>query len=217
MPGPGGARISLVQGVALLHPEEAVFEAMLTGWVEQQTGGRGLRKATVDDRIAVVRRFMARTNEYPWNWSAGHLDEWTADLVAARGLAPSTIRAYQGALRLFCDYITSPHYQWPSVCQERFGTHPVQICHEWNTLAHLVDYEGGPGRRPLTREECQALFDYADDQVDQALRRGRKGALAAYRDATVFKVIYGWGLRCGARPDQSGKNNDGLISERSDS
>ena len=23
----------------------------------------------------------------------------------------------------------------------------------------------------------------------------RKGALAAYRDATLFKVIYGWGLR----------------------
>src|SRR5258708_37970714 len=24
---------------------------------------------------------------------------------------------------------------------------------------------------------------------------GRKGALGAYRDATIFKVIYGWGLR----------------------
>ena len=27
------------------------------------------------------------------------------------------------------------------------------------------------------------------------MRSGRKGALAAYRDATIFKVIYGWGLR----------------------
>lgn len=48
----------------------------------------------------------------------------------------------------------------------------------------------------MTREELQRFFDYADDRVDQAVRLGRKGALAAYRDATVFKVMYGWGLRC---------------------
>jgi hypothetical protein len=30
----------------------------------------------------------------------------------------------------------------PAVCQERFGTHPVQVCHEWSTIAHLNDYEG---------------------------------------------------------------------------
>jgi integrase/recombinase XerC len=111
-------------------------------------------------------------------------------------LAESTLRNYQGAIRMFCDYITSPYYRWSEECEARFGTHPVQICHEWNTVAHLVDYEGGPGRRPLTREECQALFDYADEQVDRAVRLKRKGALTAYRDATVLKVIYAWGLRC---------------------
>jgi integrase/recombinase XerC len=48
----------------------------------------------------------------------------------------------------------------------------------------------------LTREECQALFDYAHEQVDRAVRLKRKGALTAYRDATILKVIYAWGLRC---------------------
>lgn len=38
--------------------------------------------------------------------------------------------------------------------------------------------------------------NYADCQVDRAARLGRKGALTAYRDATVLKVIYGLGLRC---------------------
>ncbi|WP_405494542.1 hypothetical protein [Nocardia sp. NBC_00511] len=112
-----------------------------------------------------------------------------------RRLAPSTIRGYQTAIRLFCDFITSPHYRWAAECEERFGTHPVQICHEWNTAVHLEDYEGLPERRPMTRNEIQTLLDYADDQVDRAVRHGRKGALAAYRDATVFKTIYGWGLR----------------------
>src|SRR5262249_61514245 len=49
--------------------------------------------------------------------------------------------------------------------------------------------------RPFTREELQRFLDYADDQVDRAAGAKRKGALAAYRDATLFKVIYGWGLR----------------------
>ena len=39
------------------------------------------------------------------------------------------------------------------------------------------------------------MFDYADAQVEAAQTRKRKGALAAYRDATVFKVLYAWGLR----------------------
>ncbi len=71
----------------------------------------------------------------------------------------------------------------------------MPVCHEWNTIAHLYGYEGNPEARPFTREELQRFLDYADDQVDRAVRAKRKGALAAYRDATLFKVIYGWGLR----------------------
>jgi hypothetical protein len=62
---------------------------------------------------------------------------------------------------------------------------------EWNTIAHLNDYEGRPEARAFTREEMQRFLDYADDQVERAVRAKRKGALAAYRDATIFKVIYG--------------------------
>jgi hypothetical protein len=29
-------------------------------------------------------------------------------------------------------------------CEKAFGTYPVAICHEWNTIAHLNDYEGSP-------------------------------------------------------------------------
>jgi hypothetical protein len=72
--------------------------------------------------------------------------------------------------------------------------------HEWNTIAHLNNYEGRPEARPFTREELQQFFDYADDQVERAVRAKPKGALAAYRDATIFKVIYGWGLFSGAQP-----------------
>ena len=192
----GSARLELVSGVALLHAEDAVLEAMLEGWGKQQLGGRGLAPGTVKQRRAVVRQFLGHAGEYPWNWTAAHLDEWSADLVSVAGKAKSTIRNHHDAVRSFESYLVAPQYRWAEECQARFGAHPVQICFESNTTAHLVDYEGGPDRRPMTREELQQFFGYADDQVDQAIRSGRKGALAAYRDATVFKVMYAWGLRC---------------------
>jgi len=72
----GSARLELVSGVALLREEDAVLEAMLAGWARQQLGGRGLSARTVSQRQAVVRQFLEHAGEYPWNWTAAHLDEW---------------------------------------------------------------------------------------------------------------------------------------------
>jgi len=190
----GVAHLELARGVRHLHPEEATFEAMLRGWRAQQQA-RMLREKTIADRAQVIRRFASFTNDYPWHWQPAHLEEWVTTLVGERRLAHATVRVYQVALRLFTEYLADARYGWAAECQARFGTHPVPICHEWNTVAHSSDYEGRPGRRPFTREELQGLFDYADAQVEVAQTRKRKGALAAYRDATVFKVLYAWGLR----------------------
>ena len=88
-----------------------------------------------------------------------------------------------------------PRYGWAAICTERFGSKPEQVCTEQNRAQHVADYEGDPRRRPLTPEELQAFFDYADDEVERIRNVGRKGALAAFRDAALFKVVYGWGLR----------------------
>jgi site-specific recombinase XerD len=190
----GAARLELVSGVIQLRPEDAVFDAMLRGWRTQQKA-RGLRDETVEDRERLIRRFHGYVNEYPWQWTPAHLDEWSAYLTGERKLAPSTVRAYQGDLRMFTEFLIDGRYGWGPACEEAFGTHPVAICHEWNTIPHLNDYEGAPEARPFSRKELQLFLDYADEQVERAVRAKRKGALAAYRDATLFKVIYGWGLR----------------------
>ena len=124
--------------------------------------------------------------------------EWSSWLTSEKRLAASTVRGYQGSLRLFSEFLIDGRYGWATECEKAFGTHPVPICHEWNTIAHLNSYEGRPEARPSYRDELQRFFDYADDQVDRAQRSKRKGALAAYRDATLFKVIYGWGLSLGS-------------------
>lgn len=192
----GAAHLELVSGVVQLRPEDAMFEAMLRGWRAQQAA-RGLREDSIGARERLMRRFGAFTNEYPWNWEPSHVDEWSLSLTTEHRLAPSTIRAYQCSLRQFNEYLCDSRYGWVVACENEFGpqAHPVSIVHEWNTIPHLNDYEGDPEARPFTREELQRFLDYADEQVDRAARVKRKGALAAYRDATLFKVLYGWGLR----------------------
>ncbi|MFJ6943265.1 tyrosine-type recombinase/integrase [Streptomyces wuyuanensis] len=190
----GAAHLELVSGVVQLRPQDAMLESMLRGWRAQQAA-RGLKEGTVEARERTVRRFVEFTNDYPWVWESAHVDEWSSWLTGEKHLAPSTVRAYQCELRLFSEYLIDGRYGWAEACEAEFGTHPVAICHEWNTIAHLNGYEGSPEARPFTREELQRFLDYADDQVDRAVRAKRKGALVAYRDATLFKVIYGWGLR----------------------
>jgi hypothetical protein len=87
-------------------------------------------------------------------------------------------------VRQFTEFLIDSRYGWGTACEDAFGTHPVAICHEWNTIAHLNDYEGDPEARPFTREELQRFLDYADEQVERAVKSRRKGALAAYCDAT---------------------------------
>ncbi len=192
----GAAHLELVSGVVQLRAEDAMVEAMLRGWRAQQAA-RGLRDDTIVPRERLVRRFGGFASEYPWAWSPAHMDEWSLHLTAELHLAPSTIRSYQCTLRLFTEFLTDGRYGWAVACEQAFGPgkHPVAIAHEWNTIAHLSDYEGNPEARPFTRQELQRFLDYADEQVERAVKARRKGALAAYRDATLFKVICGWGLR----------------------
>lgn len=194
---PGSAGLVLVDGVRHLDEPTAVFEAMLTGWENQQKS-RILAESTIGQRIALIRRFNDFAEANPWAWTAGDVEDFTASLTSVSGgrLAHSTIRNYHVTLRLFCEYLIDPHYEWVRQCRDRFGQIPSQVCHEWNTAAHLNDYEGKPDRRPFTYDELQRLFDYLDHRVDTIATSGRKGALAALRDAQMIKTAYAYGLRC---------------------
>jgi integrase/recombinase XerC len=186
---PGSARLAMVGGVVHLNEEAAVFEAMLDGWSLQQRS-RLLADATVAPRLALLRRFVGYADSYPCVWGPDDVEDFTVALMSGeQRLAPSTIRGYHLTLRMFCDYLCDPRYGWVQECRERFGLVPSQPCHEWNTVAHLNDYEGNPARRPFSYDELQVLFDYLDDRVERVARLGRKGALAALRDAQMIKTV----------------------------
>jgi integrase/recombinase XerC len=170
--GPAGAAgQQIARDVALFNPAEQVFQAMLDGWRNQQLS-RNLAFTTIARREQVVQRFRSFTGEDPWSWTVGDVDEFFMELRAVRSASHSTLLTYQNALRLFLGYLTDPAYGWEQECMERFGTHPVQVCHEWNTAAHVQEASARPRKRPLTRDELQDLFDYADDRP--ALRRSKR-------------------------------------------
>jgi site-specific recombinase XerD len=190
-PLPGVVSSVLSRRVRHLDPGPAVFESMLEGWARQQQARFLRAEATIKPRLQVVRRFARFSNQYPWQWTPGEFEAFVVSMT----VTVSTARSYQNALRLFCDYITDARYGWPAECLERFGMAPQQVLHEWNSVTHSSDYEGRAGRRPLSYDEVQLLFDAADGRVEEIRGRRRKGAAAAQRDAVLLKTVYAFGLR----------------------
>ncbi|MEV8183959.1 site-specific integrase [Specibacter sp. NPDC078692] len=191
---PGAPSLHLIGDLPLLRPEEQVFTAMLDGWRNQQLA-RNLAFSTIEGREKAVRAFALHADAFPWAWTPLMVDEWMGDLRSVRNLHHSTLRTYQGTIRSFCGFVTDPGYGWATICQDRFGTHPIQVIHEWNAAVHVQEAESGPVKRAFTRDELQAFFDYADEQVVRVRGRGCKGWLPAFRDAMLFKTAYAFGLR----------------------
>ena len=186
----GAAHLVLADGVAYLDPATAMYRAMLEGWEIQQRS-RMLKRLTIKGRVRLIERFMEYADLYPWQWTPQELEAFSASLDARF----TTLRSYQGDIRLFLDYVTDPRYGWVARCEEQFGQFPVQICDEWNTVAHGDEYEGRPERRALTYDELDALFEAADLRVEAIAASGRKGAMAAFRDSAMLRCVYAYGLR----------------------
>ena len=166
---------------------------MLDAWRDQQLS-RCLNERTIVARERVVRRFRLHSSVWPWQWLPGHLEAWVS-VLRDDHRAHSTIRSYQMAVGAFCDFVCDPAYGWGPSCLTQFGSVPSQICRAENMATHTSEYEGRPARRSLTRVELQALFDAADDDVESIRGGPKKGWAPAFRDATMLKVAYAWGLR----------------------
>ncbi len=172
---------------------DELFAGMLESWLTELTA-RHLGEDYVKNRASVVGRFRDWCDSDPWHWQPEFMNRWSAELVD-EGLSASTIQSYQGAVRQFCDHVTNPAYEWAQRCVERFGTHPIQICFDWNTTTHVEDLECDPARRPLTREEVQTFLSCLYERTSAAAVRGTKGTVTAKRDYVFFAVVYAFGLR----------------------
>jgi integrase/recombinase XerC len=182
-------------GVRPLHMEQALFDAMLSGWRSKQAA-RYLKPKTIEANESGVRRFADHVGCWPWEWRASHVDEYFEDLLARpERLARSTFRAYQFRLKGFSEYLCDRRYPWVVISEREFGRGPGQLFDGSNLVAHLDEFEGDPRRRPLTVDELEAFFAACEARIEASRLRRRKGSLHAWRDQALFKVTFAWGLR----------------------
>jgi integrase/recombinase XerC len=186
-------RLRLVQASREECVAAELFHDVLRGYGAMLLAS-GRDRESVGKILQVVRGFVAWADAWPWEWAALDVDEWSADM-RERELALSTIRFRQGVVRRFCEYTINPQYPWAERCRSQFGQVPEQVCHEWNTTRHIEDYDQRPERRDMSREELRKFFDHVDDRVERLVADGHKGAALAWRDATMYKVQYGTGVR----------------------
>lgn len=182
----------LPTAVAAADPDEFLSD-VLTGWKRQQLA-QNFSLETTKRRTRSVLRMASFVGKHPWEWLPGDADDFFSHLRGVDNLAHNTVRAYQTDVKLFLEYATAPTYDWNERCGQLFGTVFSQVVTEFNRSTH-TDETGEGSKRPFSTRELQEFFDLADLEPERILNSGRKGALAAWRDAVVFKTLYGWGLR----------------------
>ncbi|RWZ61310.1 site-specific integrase [Labedella populi] len=176
-------------------PDPELFvAAILEGWAKQQRA-KDFSPATIRTRRKLVLSFIDFSGHYPWEWTLGDADDYFSHARAVRNLSHATVRSYQTAIKLFCDYACDPSYDWNEQAAKLFGQVFAQVVTELNRVTHSQPNTGRPQKRTFSQRELQELFDLADLEVHRVLDSGRRGALAAWRDSVAFKSLYGWGLR----------------------
>lgn len=173
---------------------ELFLSSVLDGW-ERQQRAKDFSPTTIRSRRRLVLAMVDFTGHYPWDWTMADADEFFSHARGVRNLSHSTVRSYQGAIKLFCDYACDSRYDWSEQAATLFGRVFGQIVTELNKVTHAHPTDARPTKRPFTQRELQEFFDLADLEVHRILDSGRRGALAAWRDSVAFKTAYGWGLR----------------------
>jgi hypothetical protein len=128
------------------------------------------------------------------------LSGWAAQL-ASRSLKRTTIESGQWLVRRFAAYTNDYPWQWQPAHVDEFcswlssGKQPraLSTLRGYRVqLSLFCDYIRDPRygwAATADPEELQAFFDYADDEVELIRNVGRKGALAACRDAVLFRIV----------------------------
>lgn len=174
---------------------DAVFDAMLRGWRAQQVS-RHLQVGTIAQRVRMgpSRGRSSRGMAVGVDRACGRGVHGRCRQRRAGSLHdPQLAGRVEGVPRLRRD----ARYPWVEICESEFGARPRQLFDDLLLARHLSELEGQPGNRPRTRSELATFFAFRDHQVAERQARHRKGALPAFRDTVLFKLIDAWGLRRG--------------------
>ncbi|TBN57245.1 site-specific integrase [Glaciihabitans arcticus] len=187
-----------VDGLKFLREEEAFFVATLDAWgTQRRSAGRKL--ATIHQDRSAVENFAKFADRFPWQWTTADMSEYTTARIVGdvdtKAVVHSTIVGMHGAIRRYCNYLLSYGNDWASVCEERFGALPNQVCFDWNTRSHTSESEANPSVRGFSYDELATFWQASGEWVEEIDRSREKGWLAAMRDIALFKTAWAFGLR----------------------
>lgn len=177
----------------LPESDAALFENMLEAWSRRRVGNNH-RKKSISGDITIVREFTAFTNKAPWYWDEDDFDSWCEELGVARGLAPSSQRKYQGAIRIFLEYISN-NVKFKNEVRRLYNITLKQICNEENCIPHVSEKELSNERRAFSHQQISIFFDAIDRSISEAARFNSKDLRPLQRDKVIFYTLYIGGLR----------------------
>ena len=178
---------------ALPRHDEALVCQMLKAYSDRRLGAQRHREKSVARDLRVIREFLAFCRTSPWRWTEQDFERWCCAL-AARKIAVSTQRHYQGAIRVFLQYL-SENVKFQTDVRRQYGVSLTQICHADNCIPHVVERELARERPWFTHDEIDRLFDALDDAIAEAARFGGKDLRPLQRDKAMFFLIYVGALR----------------------
>lgn len=187
---------AVAQAVVLALEDQRLFDAIVAAWVQRRTGALRHHPRSVSRDASIVRDFTARSGLPPWLWTEDAFDVWCEHLAHDRSLQVSSQRHYQGAIRVFLDYLVG-NVKFRNDIRRLYGIEPRQICNDENCIPHNVENErsGKHERRALTHDEIARLFEGIRKASIEAGRFHGKDYNPLRRDNAFFYLIYTGGLR----------------------
>ncbi len=138
-----------------------LLNEVLNGWARlHQANAFG--DGTIRSRRSIVMRLVDFSGHSLWQWTLGDADEFFAHARGVKNVSHFTVRTYQGAIRLFCDFACNLQYDCNEHCARLFGSVFAQVITELNRIPHSQPHEARSAKRPFTRRELQQLFDLTD-------------------------------------------------------
>jgi site-specific recombinase XerD len=128
-----------------------------------------------------------------WDASLTSFDAYGARRID-RGIALTTLRADQIAVRIFNRFIFDPANGFIERIHSVTGRGPFTVCTPENSLIHIINARDGQGGRPLTDAELEQLFSYLEARSEA--KRKRKELWTAWRDHAMFNFMLSTGARC---------------------
>ena len=181
-------------GETLTERDHEYFEKLLSLYCANLRGTHGYAESSVKNYLACLTRAFRAIGRPPWHWHPRDIDLllWAQ---AERGLTAGTQLGTITVLRGFQNYVLGD----VGLCnemQQEFGVRPEPFI----TTENSIPYRRKGRKRskpitPLTPEQCEALVDEFQFQIDAARKQRIKSYKTLRRDYAISVLALSYGVR----------------------